>query len=372
MTRTLDRRSLNRATLERQLLLRRSTLSVPDAVEHLVGLQAQTPHTWYVGLWSRLAGFTPELAAGPLADHSLVRMALMRSTIHLVTPDDARALRPLIQPVLDRDLYRNQTHGKPIAGVDMAALAADAGEVLASGALTNKLLGEHLAERWPGRSSASLVYAIRNQVPLVQVPPRGLWRRSGAIAHTTADVWLGPDRTAPITLGRMVERYLAAFGPASVKDMQMWSGLTRLREIVDGMREALVVFRDESDQELFDLPDAPRPDADTPAPPRFLYDFDNLLLSYADRSRVITDAHGHSNYRTQRTIPQILLVDGFTAGDWSIERIRDAATLTVRPYGRPFDSTDAEQIAAEGQALLEFTDPGAGTREVAFGDPHGT
>lgn len=371
MTKMLDRRALNRATLERQLLLQRSAMSVPDAVERLVGLQAQTPHTWYVGLWSRLDGFTPEAAADLLADHSLVRMVLMRSTIHLVTPDDARALRPLIQPVLDRDLYRNQTHGKPIAGVDMTTLTADAHELLASAALTNKQLGEQLAERWPGRSTASLVYAVRNQLPLVQVPPRALWGRSGAIAHTTADAWLGPDRTAPISLARMIERYLGAFGPASVKDMQVWSGLTRLREIVEGMRDALVVFRDESGQELFDLPDAPRPDSDTPAPPRFLYDFDNLLLSYADRSRVITGGHGHSNYRAQRTIPQILLVDGFTAGDWSIERTRDAATLTVRPYDRPFPAADAAQIAAEGRALLAFTDPDASTREVAFGTPHG-
>ena len=369
--RTLDRRAINRATLERQLLLRRSSLSVPDAVEHLVGLQAQTPHTWYVGLWSRLAGFTPEQATEPLVDRSMVRMALMRSTIHLVTADDARALRPLIQPVLDRDLYRNQTHGKPIADVDMAALTADAADLLAPAALTNKQLGDLLSERWPGRPAASLVYAIRNQVPLVQVPPRALWGRSGSIAHTTADAWIGPDRTAPITLGRMIERYLGAFGPATIKDMQMWSGLTKLREVIDRMPGSLETFHDESGQVLFDVPDAPRPDGDTPAPPRFLYDFDNLLLSYADRSRVITDAHGQWGYRTQRTIPQILLVDGFTAGDWRIERTRDAATLTVRPYRPPFEGEDAEQIAAEGQALLEFTDPDAATREVAFGAPHG-
>lgn len=370
MTRTLDRRALNRATLERQLLLRRSGLSIPDAVEHLVGLQAQTPHSWYVGLWSRLSCFTPALAAGPLTERTLVRMALMRSTIHLVTAEDARALRPLVQPVLDRDLFRNQTHGKPIADVDLAALTADAREMLTPAALTNKRLGELLAERWPGRPAASLVYAIRNQVPLVQVPPRALWGRSGSIAHTTADAWLGPDRRPRIHLSRMIERYLGAFGPASVKDMQMWSGLTRLREVVDRMQSALVSFCDESGQELFDLPDAPRPDGDISAAPRFLYDFDNLLLSYADRSRVITEAHALSGYRTQRTIPQILLVDGFTAGDWAIERTRDAATLTVRPYARPFEAQDAEEVAAEGRALLEFTDPDAGSRDVVFGDAH--
>ncbi|MDQ4213030.1 winged helix DNA-binding domain-containing protein [Microbacterium capsulatum] len=366
MTVTLDRRALSRATLERQLLLRRSDLPVIDAVRHLVGLQAQTPHSWYVGLWSRLAGFAPAQAADPLTDRTLVRIALMRSTIHLVSADDARALRPLVQPVLDRDLYRNHTHGKPVAGIDMARLVADGAELLAPAPLTNPQLGARLAERWPDRAPASLVYAIRNQVPLVQVPPRGLWGRSGPIAHTTADAWLGPDRTPPITPGRTIARYLGAFGPASVKDVQVWSGLTRLREVVDRMRPDLLTFRDENGQELFDLPDAPRPDPDMPAPPRFLYDFDNLLLSHADRSRVITDAHGQQGYRTQRPAPQILLVDGFTAADWTITREGDAATLTVRPYDRPFGTRDAAAVAEEGQALLAFTDPDAERREVVW------
>ncbi|MFE6734947.1 winged helix DNA-binding domain-containing protein [Microbacterium sp. NPDC057650] len=367
--RTLGRRVLNRATLERQLLLRRSDLSVLQAVEHLVGVQAQTPHSWYVGLWSRLAGFTPAQAADPLADRQLVRMALMRSTIHLVSADDARALRPLIQPVLDRDLYRNHTHGKPVAGIDMAALVADGAELLAPAALTNKQLGELLAERWPDRAPASLVYAIRNQVPLVQVPPRGIWGRSGPIAHTTADAWIGPDRTSPITLARMIERYLAAFGPASVKDVQVWSGLTRLREVVDGMPH-LQVFQDEDGRELLDLPDVALPDPDVPAPPRFLYDFDNLLLSHADRSRVITETCGRQSYRAQRPTPQILLVDGFTAGDWTITRDAESATLTVRPHDRPFASADADAIAAEGRALLAFSDPDSPTRDVVFDHPY--
>ncbi|MEV6232685.1 winged helix DNA-binding domain-containing protein [Saccharopolyspora shandongensis] len=370
MTRILSRRALNRATLDRQLLLRRSELSVIDAVEQLVGLQAQTPHTWYVGLWSRLAGFVPEQAAELLTDRELIRIALMRSTIHLVTPDDARALRPLVQPVLDRDLYRNHTHGKPIEGIDMPKLIADGIELLAPKPLTNKQLGALLGQRWPDRAPASLVYAIRNQVPLVQVPPRGVWGRSGPIAHTTADAWLGADRTITASLERMILRYLAAFGPASVKDMQVWSGLTRLREVVDRMRQGLMIFQDQHGQELFDLPDAARPDPETPAPPRFLYDFDNLLLSHADRTRVITDEHGKQGYRTQRPAPQILLVDGFTAGDWTINRNTGSATITIRPYDRPFTTHDAEAVTEEAHALLAFTDPDTETRNVILGSPH--
>ncbi|GAA1587441.1 MULTISPECIES: winged helix DNA-binding domain-containing protein [Kribbella] len=359
MTHVLGRRALNRATLDRQLLLRRSDLPVVDAVRRLAGLQAQTPHSWYVGLWSRLAGFAAEQAADLLVDRSLIRIALMRSTIHLVTPEDARALRPLIQPVLDRDLYRNFTHGKAVDGIDMARLVADGVELLAPKPLTNKELGALLAERLPDRAPASLVYAIRNQVPLVQVPPRGVWGRSGPIAHTTVDAWLGESSPSPASLEWMVLRYLEAFGPASVKDVQVWSGLTKLREVVERM--SLQVFQDEQGQTLYDVPDAVHPDPDTPAPPRFLYDFDNLLLSYADRSRVITDEHGRQGYRTQRPAPQILLVDGFTAGDWTVGRTADEATLTIRTY-QPL--IDADAVAEEADALLAFLHPDAGSRKV--------
>ncbi|MFD7155807.1 winged helix DNA-binding domain-containing protein [Kribbella sp. NPDC059898] len=360
MTHVLGRRALNRATLDRQLLLRRSDLSVVDAVRRLAGLQAQTPHSWYVGLWSRLTDFAPEQAAGLLVDRTLIRIALMRSTIHLVTPDDARGLRPLIQPVLDRDLYQNHTHGKPIAGIDMTRLIADGVELLAPKPLTNKDLGALLAERWPDRAPASLVYAIRNQVPLVQVPPRGVWGRSGPIAHTTIDAWLGVGSPSTATLEWMIRRYLEAFGPASVKDVQVWSGLTKLREVVERMD--LRVFQHSDGQVLYDVPEAVHPDPDTPAPPRFLYDFDNLLLSYADRSRVITDDHGRQGYRTQRPAPQILLVDGFTAGDWTVDRTADEVTLTIRPY-QPL-SSNADAVVAEGEALLAFLHADASSRKV--------
>ncbi|GAA5050575.1 winged helix DNA-binding domain-containing protein [Nocardia callitridis] len=369
MTQVISRRALNRATLDRQLLLCRCELSVVEAVRHLLGLQAQTPHTWYIGLWSRLAGFVPEQAASLLTDRKLVRIALMRSTIHLVTPGDARALRPLIQPVLDRDLYRNHTHGKPVEGIDMARLIADGIELLAPKPLTNKQLGTLLGQRWPERAPASLVYAIRNQVPLVQVPPRGVWGSSGSIAHTTADAWLGQDHTSTATLEQMIPRYLAAFGPASVKDIQVWSGLTGLREVVDRIRPGLLTFQDQHGQELFDLPDATRPDPDTPAPPRFLYDFDNLLRSYADRTRVITDEHGKQGYRAHGPIPQILLVDGFTAGDWTINRSAGSATITIRPYERSFSTADAAAVTEEAHALLTFTDPDAETRDVILDRP---
>ncbi|XVV05406.1 winged helix DNA-binding domain-containing protein [Actinosynnema sp. CA-248983] len=349
MTEVLSRRAVNRATLARQFLLERTARPAPEVVAHLVGLQAQTPHTWYTGLWSRIADFRPDDASDLLVDRTLVRIAVMRSTIHLMTAPDALALRPLVQPVLDRDLFRNFTHGPAMRGLDVDAVVAAGRALLAEKPRTNKELGALLHERWPDRAPSALAYAIRCQVPLVQVPPRGLWGRSGAIAHTSVEEWLGEGVTGQSSVEDMVLRYLAAFGPATVKDVQTWSGLTRLREAVE--RLPLVRLRDEDGQELFDLPDAPRPDEDTPAPVRFLYDFDNLLLSYADRRRVVTPDVKARDYDPHGPVPQFFLVDGVTAGDWRVERTKEVATLELRPFHR---LSTVDELEREGAALLEF------------------
>jgi hypothetical protein len=361
MVEVLSQRALNRATLARQMLMQRSDMSVRDAVEHLVGLQAQTPHSWYIGLWSRLTDFQADQAAELLIDRSLVRIALMRSTIHLVTAADAGALRALVQPVLDRDLYANATHGRPIHGVDMKVLTAAGRDLLAERPMTAKELGERLHAQGFDAPPATLAYAIRNLVPLVQVPPRGIWGRSGPIAHTTADAWVGPLSAPAPTMQDLVLRYLAAFGPATIADMQRWSGLTRLREVVDPLRSQLITFRGEEGQELFDLPDGPRPDA--PAPPRFLYDFDNLLLSYADRSRVITDDFHRHSFRPHGPVPSVVLIDGFTAADWTITQSGDTATLKIRPYA-PVSDSAAGELIDEGRRLLAFAHPQSVSRHV--------
>lgn len=365
----LSRRALNRATLERQLLLNRSAMTVPDAVEHLLGLQAQTPHSWYVGLWSRLENLDPAGVGELLVQRELVRVALMRSTLHLVTARDLAPLRSWVQPVLDRDLYRNQLHGKPIGTVDVPALVDAGRKALADGPVTNKDLGAILAERWPDCPPATLVYGIRNQVPLVQVPPRGVWGRSGPIAHTTAEVWLGATPATAADAGAIIRRYLAAFGPATIRDMQAWSGLTKLREVVDAMRRSLQTYRDEQGVELFDLPDALRPGEATPAPPRFLYDFDNVLLSFADRSRIVTEAHARA-YQRLRPTPQAVLVDGFTAGDWAVDHGADGtATLTIRPYEMAFPADAAATLHDEGVALLRLIAPDATAHAVVMTEP---
>ncbi|MDX5571018.1 winged helix DNA-binding domain-containing protein, partial [Streptomyces sp. ID05-04B] len=253
----LDARALNRATLARQLLLSPAELSAKAAVEHLLGLQAQNVKPPYYALAARLEGFVPEQLSGLMADREVVRIVSMRSTIHTHTADDCLTLRPLVQPARDRELANFR---KGLVGVDLDRLAVLARELVEDEPRTMGQLREALTVEWPDADPQSLAVAARCRLPLVQVTPRGLWGRSGQVALTTAEHWLGrPAQQAPAA-DAVVLRYLAAFGPASVKDMQTWAGLTRLREAFAGLRPHLSVFRDDHGVELFDLPEAPRPD----------------------------------------------------------------------------------------------------------------
>jgi len=362
---TITRRALNRATLDRQLLLSRSTLPVLATLEHLVGMQAQTPHTAYVGLWTRLAGFRGEQLSDLLVARSAVRIALMRGTIHLVSARDAWGLRPLVQPVMDR--VQKSQFGKRLAGVDLDEVVAMGRRFVDEQPRTFKALGDHLLTRWPDRDRFGLEQAVRTGVPLVQVPPRGLWGLSGPIAHTSIDAWLGEPPGELPTIDSVVMRYVAAFGPASVMDAQAWSGLTRLGEVFERLRPELVTFRDEGGREVFDLPDGPRPDPDTPAPPRFLYDFENMLLSYADRSRVIAPETVRGIERTQESLSTFTL-DGFVAGIWGVQRDRGRATLTITPLGA-LSPADTDALADEGAGLLAFLAADASDRDVRFAQP---
>src|ERR671939_1118829 len=342
--RVLTLRELNRATLERQMLLRRWKLSAAEAIEYLVGMQAQAPNPPYVGLWTRLAGFHPNELARLITDRRAVRIALMRNTVHLVSARDCLKLRPLVQPVLDRGVYANRTHRAGIEGVDIQALVAAGRALLEEWPRTAKELGELLQERWPDRDPTSLARAIRHLVPLVQIPPRGIWGKSGQAAHTTAEAWLGRPLDPAPSLEETILRYLGAFGPATVKDVQTWSGLTRLGEVIDRLRGRLRIFRDEQGKELFDLPDAPRSDPDTPAPPRFLPEFDNLILSHADRSRIIANDHRKVIASRNGMVPATVLIDGFVRGMWKTERTRGKATLVIESF-EPLSKKDCDALA---------------------------
>src|SRR5712692_3353130 len=266
-TRPLSQRSLNRALLERQWLLRRRTAPVPDAIEHLCGMQAQVPTSPYVGLWTRLQGFRPQSLTDLITNRRAVRMALMRSTIHLVTARDCLRLRPLFQAFLERALYTASPFGRDIVGMDVAALVAAARKVLDERPRTLAELGTVLHQRWPDRDPASLAYAVRHLVPMVQVPPRGVWGRSGAARCATAETWLGRPVQAKPSLEKLILRYLAAFGPATVADVQAWSGLRALRPIVERLRPQLRSLTDAAGRELLDVPDGALPDPGTATVP---------------------------------------------------------------------------------------------------------
>jgi hypothetical protein len=361
-------RALNRATLERQMLLSRRKLPAVEAIEHLVGMQAQAPNPPYVGLWTRLKGFHPDELSRLILDRRAVRVALMRNTVHLVSARDCLALRPLVQPVFDRGLYANRAHRAGIEGVDIEALVAAGRALLEKRPRTAKELGELLKERWPDRDPASLARTIRHLVPLVQVPPRGIWGKSGRAAHTTAEAWLGRPLDPDPSLDEMVVRYLGAFGPATVKDVQTWSGLTRLGEVIDRLRSRLRIFRDEHDNELFDMPDAPRPGPDTPSLPRFLPEFDNLILSHADRTRVIANDHRKMIASKNGMVPATVLVDGFVRGTWKTERARGKATLLIEPF-EPLPKKYRGALAEEGERLIRFVGKRTETFEVRFAEP---
>jgi hypothetical protein len=356
-------RELNRATLERQMLLRRRKSSALDAIEHLVGMQAQAPSPPYIGLWTRLEDFRPDELGRLILERRAVRIALMRNTVHLVSARDCLALRPLMQPVLDRALYSTRANRVHLEGVDTGALAAAGRALLEETPSTAKELGEKLYEQWPERDPISLARAIRHLLPLVQVPPRGVWGESGPAAHTTAESWLGSPLDLAPSIEDVVLRYFGAFGPATVKDVQTWSGLTRLGEVVERLRPRLRTYRDERGRELFDLPDAPMPDPDTLAPPRFLPEFDNLILSHADRTRFIAEEYRKALASRNGMVPAAFLVDGFVQGTWKIGRGRGRASLEIKPFDS-LAKADRDALAEEGEILLRFT--GAESSEIRF------
>jgi hypothetical protein len=348
----LSNRALNRATLARQLLLERSTTAPLDAVEHLVGLQAQNPLDPYLALWSRLDGFDPHKLGRLVEDRSLVRIVVMRSTIHLVTADDALLLRPITQPVTTMEIARHPEYAPQLAGVDMEPVLAYAHPLLTETPMSGRKLREALAERFPDLPAAAIAYACRCYLPLVQMPPRGVWGKTLQVTSTPLDTWLGRPLRSDATIDEVALRYLAAFGPAIVGDFATWSRLTGFREVVDRLRPQLRTFTDEKGRQLVDLPDAPRPDPDTPAPVRFLPEYDNVLLSHADRSRFGENAQMFAS--DLGAFEGSVLVDGMVRGIWRFEVDRNRKTATVAVRHLPLPKASVRAVEAEGQRVARF------------------
>ena len=273
----LTLRQLNRATLSRQLLLARSTASIVEATEHLVGLQAQLPRPPFIGLWSRVEGVQREEIVRALLDKRLVRGTSMRGTLHMMTAADFGRFRAPLEPALARaaTLLGNRTKGVE------RSLLLEMGRTFFATPRTFEALREHLAGALPGADVRALAYAIRMEIPLLQVPGPTSWGFPAASDFITAEAWIGPPRSAA-TREDLVLRYLAAYGPATAADAQAWSGVPALRPVFEALRPRLVSFRTERGGELFDLPEAPRPPADVPAPVRLLPEWDNAIVGRAD------------------------------------------------------------------------------------------
>lgn len=368
--RTLSLRELNRATLARQLLLGRAQSTVAAAVRQLVGLQAQIPGPPYLGLWSRLAGFTREALAQPLAAHELVRATFLRGTLHLCTAEAYAGFRSALQPMLTKGLQ--SVLRERMDGLDVAALAADARLALQDGPRTFTELRGFLAQRHPGLDERAMGYAVRMSLPLVQVPGPGAWGFASDAPFMLADVWLGRELGPGQDAKELFRRYLAAFGPASPRDFQTWSGLSLDPGTVEELRPELRTFATEAGRELFDLKDAPLPDEDTPAPPRLLPEFDNLLLGHADRTRIVPEKYRPQIFLSALRVRSTFLIDGFVHGAWRIERTKkksdNRAVLVLEPFAA-LTRSQLQALTAEAEELVRFAEPDAQHHEVRSEGP---
>ncbi|RAG81994.1 winged helix DNA-binding domain-containing protein [Streptacidiphilus pinicola] len=368
--RKLDDRALSRALMARQVLLARERRAPLELVRHLVGMQSQIPQNPYTALWSRADGFDAASASALLAARETVRLSTLRGTIHLHDVEDALLLRAFCQRVHEATPFGEQVvFRKQLAGIEPEQLWEAGRTLLEETPRTPAALGKVLAERYPGYEPSALSTAVRYKLSLVQVTPRGEWGRSQAATLTTVEAWLGRPQRVPdaAAVEALVLRYLAAFGPASVADMQHWCGVTRLAEVFERLRPRLAVFADATTgRELFDLPDAPRPDPDTPAPPRFLPDYDNVLIGHENRARVLDEEARVRLFANNNGYRPALLLDGRVGGTWSFARPGrkgEPAVLDVELFG-PRSAAERAAIEAEAADLLTFLAPQASTGDV--------
>ena len=363
---TLTLREINRATLARQMLLARECIKPLDAIERLIGLQAQWPRPPFVGLWTRLEGFERAQLASLFEARTVVRATFLRATIHVLSARDFIALRPIVQPVLD-GAYESILKER-VAALDVEGATKQARSFFEKKPTPFDDLRNFFLAADPACDERALAYIVRMRLPLVQVPEQGAeWSFPAQACFATAEKWLGkkiPQKPAPPD--PLIRRYLAAYGPSSAADFAAWSAMAKpsVRDAFERLRPELIVVRDEKKHELFDLPDAPRPAGDTPAPIRFVPEYDNVLNTRADE-RFVAKAHRPRVFLSALRLAATVLVDGFVAATWKIQATKKKATITIEPFA-PLSAKVRKAIEPEAEALVRFSEPEVPGVDIEF------
>jgi Winged helix DNA-binding domain len=343
----LSARDLNRTLLLRQHLLRRTRMPALDMVQHLLGLQAQENLPPYLSLAARIDGFDPRELSSAIERFEAVRLLTMRGTIHVLLPDDALVLRRWVQPALDQQSSGNQM-SRPARGVPVPELVSAVRDALEDGPLPVKQLGESLAEVFPGVPPSALAHTARERAPLMQMPPRGLWKQSGGVVYQTVERVVGRSMKEA-DVRELVRRYLRAFGPATAADMTTWSRVTRLGHVFTAMSNELVTVECEDGRRRYDVPDGQYAAGDVPAPVRLLGAYDNVWLSHADRAHIVPEAARGRWAGSNGGVGNTVFVDGFMSGLWWWRDDRVRTELF-----RDLTSTEREELDREIATVEAF------------------
>jgi hypothetical protein len=350
--RVLTRRELNRALLERQLLLERKALGPVKAVERLGGLQAQSTTSPYLSLWTRLEGFERDQLVRALRGRRLVKAIIQRGTLHIVTPSDFWAFSTARREL--GGILWPPSYAARLPMARLAELAASVAAELEGVELTFKEVRARLEPyEQPGISPTFIWRRIQGLASIVHVPPSGIWGYGGHGVYTAADGTVdGGPPTAEDAFDRLVRSYLAAYGPATKQDIGQWAGIPRVAPIAASLgRQSLRTFRNEQGRILYDLPRAPLPPADTTAPVRLIPRFDDLVLSHADRSRILGDVPPSRIVTNNGLVHATILVDGFVAGTWQLDKGR----VTLEPFA-PLRRSEQRALREEIERLETFVE----------------
>ncbi|HEY5852996.1 MAG TPA: winged helix DNA-binding domain-containing protein [Aldersonia sp.] len=360
---TLTNRVLNRTLLARQHLLARTDLDLAQLCEHLVGLQAQDVRPPFVAAWNRIENFDPAVLDRALDDRSLVRITAMRGTVHLLTAADALRITPHVQTQLDMIAGRRSFFDGVTVGLDLDEARAAGASMFGDEARSGADLRALAAEKWPDRDPRGMVPALLLLVPVVQVPPRGKWLRNDRPGWAAIETWLRSPTDDGYPVEELVLRYLRAFGPASTADMQTWSRLTGLREVVDRLGDRVRSYRDEHGRTLYDVDDGALTDPETPAPVRFLGWYDNVVLSHKHRNRIIDPRLARLG--EVRTNWAAVLVDGLAVACYKVTRDGTRAVVAVHP-ARRLTRAERSEITAEARRIAAFVEPLAEAVDVCI------